>query len=140
MMMMMMDTMINQSGNMKQSKQVIIIRKDLKCRRGKEISQGAHASMSFLTKRITSNPAQIALSVSEVHWLQNSFRKITCCVDSENELLQIHQRALDLGLESHLITDSGFTEFNGVPTNTAVAIGPDWEERINPVTQNLKLY
>lgn len=125
---------------MKQSKQVIIIRKDLKCRRGKEISQGAHASMSFLTRRIVSNPAQIALSAPEVHWLLNSFRKITCCVNSEEELLEIHKMALDAGLESHLITDNGLTEFNGIPTNTAVAIGPDWEDRINPVTQNLKLY
>ena len=29
-------------------KQVIIIRKDLKMRRGKEIAQGSHASMAFL--------------------------------------------------------------------------------------------
>jgi PTH2 family peptidyl-tRNA hydrolase len=34
------------------TKQVIVIRKDLKMRRGKEIAQGSHASMAFLTRRI----------------------------------------------------------------------------------------
>ena len=32
------------------TKQVIAIRKDLKMRRGKEIAQGSHASMAFLTE------------------------------------------------------------------------------------------
>jgi peptidyl-tRNA hydrolase len=32
------------------TKQIIVIRRDLKMRRGKEISQGAHASMMFLIK------------------------------------------------------------------------------------------
>jgi peptidyl-tRNA hydrolase len=34
-----------------QTKQVIVIQRGLKMRRGKEISQGCHAAMSFLTKR-----------------------------------------------------------------------------------------
>jgi PTH2 family peptidyl-tRNA hydrolase len=33
-------------------KQVIVIRKDLKMRRGKEIAQGAHAAMAWLTNRL----------------------------------------------------------------------------------------
>jgi len=36
------------------TKQVIVIRKDLKMRRGKEIAQGAHASIAFLTARFKS--------------------------------------------------------------------------------------
>ena len=38
-----------------------------------------------------------------------------------------------------IIRDSGFTEFNGVPTLTAVAIGPDYPEVIDPLTKHLKL-
>ena len=37
-------------------KQVILIRKDLKMRRGKEIAQGSHASMEFLVSRIRQQP------------------------------------------------------------------------------------
>lgn len=122
------------------TKQVIIIRKDLKMRRGKEVSQGSHASMSFLTKRIISNPVSFKLNEAEVHWINNSFRKITCVANNEKELLEIHQKALDLGLESHIILDNGATEFGGVKTYTAVAIGPDWDERVDLVTKNLVLY
>ena len=34
------------------TKQVIVIRRDLRMRRGKEIAQGAHASMAWLRQRI----------------------------------------------------------------------------------------
>ena len=38
-------------------KQVIVMRKDLKMRRGKEIAQGAHASMAFLAKKALAGQA-----------------------------------------------------------------------------------
>ena len=34
------------------TKQVIVIRRDLRMRRGKEIAQGAHASMAWLRQRV----------------------------------------------------------------------------------------
>jgi len=37
---------------------------------------------------------------------------------SEVELMAIHYRAIELGLEVHLITDSGKTEVHGQPTRT----------------------
>jgi peptidyl-tRNA hydrolase, PTH2 family len=36
----------------KRIKQVIVMRHDLKMRRGKQIAQGAHASMSFICRRL----------------------------------------------------------------------------------------
>lgn len=38
------------------------------------------------------------------------------------------------------ITDVGRTEFNGVPTITALAIGPNKSEDIDKITGHLKLY
>ncbi|MDX1812973.1 MAG: peptidyl-tRNA hydrolase, partial [Gammaproteobacteria bacterium] len=38
---------------MNRIKQVILIRKDLTMRRGKEIAQGSHASMAFLVEQLT---------------------------------------------------------------------------------------
>ena len=58
-------------------------------------------------------------------WLTGSFAKVCCRVDSEEELLQIHDKALESGLEVYLITDSSRTEFHGQPTRTCLAIGPD---------------
>ena len=127
-------------------KQVIVIRKDLKMRRGKEIAQGAHASMKFISKRIQANldttarSSQIEFSPEELAWFTGAFKKICLIVHSEEELLKIHQQALDAGLVSELVQDRGLTEFGGVPTYTCLGIGPDEPEKIDKITGHLKLY
>ena len=128
------------------TKQVIVMRTDLGMRKGKMIAQGAHASMAFLTRKpITVDDYRGTgllhgeLTVAEVDWMKNSYTKICVRVDSLDELIHIHEAALECGLVSHLITDSGKTEFDGVPTITCCAIGPDDSELINHVTGHLKL-
>jgi PTH2 family peptidyl-tRNA hydrolase len=121
------------------AKQVIVIRKDLKMRRGKEIAQGAHAAMAWLTRLIVQQMPP-RLTSAETVWLTGKFTKIVCTVDSEVELLQLYVKAQEAHLRVCLIEDSGATEFNGVPTNTCLAIGPDWSELIDPITSHLKLY
>jgi PTH2 family peptidyl-tRNA hydrolase len=136
------------------TKQVIVIRRDLNMRKGKMCAQASHASMSFLTKTLKPtlripefgmprhvNPFSVHITnLDEVqHWLENSFRKIVCYVNSEEELLEVHQKALDAGLISHLIEDNGATEFNGVKTKTCIAIGPHWDEKFDGITDHLQL-
>ncbi|MGZ3473591.1 MAG: aminoacyl-tRNA hydrolase [Polyangiales bacterium] len=122
-------------------KQVIVVRRDLKMRRGKEIAQGSHASMAFLTERLRiAHGAAPHLSDVEREWLFAHCAKICVRVDSEAELLDVHHKARAAGLESHLIRDAGHTEFGGVPTLTACAVGPDEAERIDPITSSLTLY
>ena len=125
-------------------KQVILIRKDLKMRRGKEIAQGSHASMEFLVSRLRSaeqaGVVNLELESSEISWLREGTRKICLQVSSEQQLLDIHEKALGHGLKSHLIRDSGKTEFGGIPTLTACAIGPDSSDEIDAVTGDLGLY
>lgn len=134
---------------MSDTKQVIIIRKDLKMRRGKEISQGAHASMGVFTKfaEITTDPFHpdkpyMVCSINQAieSWLESSFTKVTVTVDSEQELLELEQKAKEANIPHCLITDNGKTEFNSIPTKTALAIGPGWSEDIDKITGNLKLY
>jgi PTH2 family peptidyl-tRNA hydrolase len=126
------------------TKQVIVIRKDLRMRRGKEIAQGAHAAMAFVTRRIDTvvYPGRIYRDFTDAQkeWLATSFRKVCVRVNSETELLNIKDVAEANGLEVHLITDNGLTEFGGVPTPTCLAIGPDYDEKIDAVTGNLELY
>jgi PTH2 family peptidyl-tRNA hydrolase len=120
---------------------VIVMRHDLKMRRGKQIAQGAHASMSFLCRRLQIQPS-VSLtdfSDSERAWLAGSFAKICCRVNSEEELMSIHDQATSAGLQVHLITDSGKTEFHGQPTRTCLAIGPDDAAKIDAVTGHLEL-
>lgn len=130
-------------GDIKAPKQVIVMRKDLKLRRGKEISQACHATMKFLCDKMRSkegNQHEIFLSEVEVAWIHGNFTKICVQVSSEAELIEIHQKALAQQLASCLIQDAGLTEFKGVPTLTCVAIGPDLPEKIDKVTGHLSLY
>ncbi|MCA9108750.1 MAG: aminoacyl-tRNA hydrolase [Planctomycetaceae bacterium] len=122
-------------------KQVIVMRHDLKMRRGKQIAQGAHASMSFICRRLQQHDSVSMKDFSEVEraWLTGAFAKVCCRVDSEHELMMIHDRAVEAGLEVHLITDSGKTEFHGVPTRTCLAIGPDEAMKIDQITGDLQL-
>jgi PTH2 family peptidyl-tRNA hydrolase len=75
-----------------------------------------------------------------MEWIESGFTKVCVRVDSEEQLLEVYQRAKDAGLAAHLITDSGKTEFDGVPTKTCCAIGPDYSDRIDKVTGHLELY
>ncbi len=123
-------------------KQVIVIRRDLRMRRGKEIAQGAHAATAWLRERVLASGffGRVALAPAEREWLELGSRKVTVKVSSEAELLAVYGKARQAGLVVHLITDRGVTEFGGVPTRTCLAVGPDYDDRIDPVTGDLELY
>jgi peptidyl-tRNA hydrolase, PTH2 family len=123
-------------------KQVIVIRRDLRMRRGKEIAQGAHAATAWLRERVLQSGffGRVVLSPVEREWLELSNRKVTVRVNSEDELLAVYEKARQAGLVVHVITDRGMTEFGGVPTRTCLAVGPDYDDRIDPVTGDLELY
>lgn len=125
-------------------KQVIVIRKDLNMRRGKECAQVAHASMTFLMKKVidnirSSHNADISITTVEWEWMTNNFAKIVLQVNSEEELLELYKKAKGESLEAHLIKDLGLTELK-VPTYTCMAIGPDESHLIDKITSHLRLY
>lgn len=122
-------------------KQVIVMRHDLKMRRGKQIAQGAHASMAFLTRRLQSRTTigMDDFSPNEQTWILGSFAKVCVRCNSEEELVAIYDKAIESLLEVHLITDNGRTEFHGQPTRTCLAIGPDDAAKIDQVTGHLEL-
>ena len=130
------------------TKQVLVVRRDLKMRKGKIGAQCAHASMMVLLNsggfsRSLSEPYQIytfPLTTSLAKWLSGDFTKVCVYVDSEADLKAIHQKALAANVPTALCVDSGKTEFHGVPTPTVVAVGPDWVENIDPITGGLPLY
>lgn len=139
-------------------KQVIVIRSDLKMRRGKECAQAAHASMKWLADRIKQLPpgqdwydaddpnrpksinVDLTISLDEEAWLFGKFTKICVRAESEAQLLALEKAAKDAGLTTGLIQDSGATEFGGVPTYTALAIGPNEASAIDAITGALVLY
>lgn len=131
-------------------KQVIVMRSDLGMRKGKMIAQGAHASMKVLldagsfARDSDSRYAPLLFSIvidnNWEDWLNGAFTKICVRCDSEADLLALYEEAKAAKLPCSLITDSGATEFNGVPTNTCIAIGPAEALAIDSITGKLKLF
>lgn len=129
-------------------KQVIVLRNDLNMRKGKMCSQAAHASMATLlnlggihSSIDTKEDYLLIPIVSEAleKWIEGAFTKITLQCSSEAELLSLYEKAKGANLLCSLIQDNGLTEFKGVKTYTAIAIGPDYSEKIDVITGGLKL-
>ena len=113
-------------------KQVIVMRTDLNMRRGKSVSQGAHGSVMGV----------LALPSNDKYrrkWLKDGMTKITVKCPSLEELIALQLEAEKLNIPVVKVTDAGLTEFNGVPTDTCIVLGPYLADEINRVTGDLKL-
>ena len=110
-------------------KQVILIRQDLKLPKGKAAAQVAHASVEAVLK---SDKKLVST------WRDEGMAKIVLKVKDQKELIKYFQQAKDEGLTTSLITDAGKTVI-APGTKTCVGIGPDEEEKIDHITENLKL-
>jgi PTH2 family peptidyl-tRNA hydrolase len=122
---------------MEEYKQVIVIRTDLNMRRGKMVAQGAHACVIAVLDTISNGSAGRQQALRD--WIANGMTKICVGIDSEMELTQVAADAANAGLTVHLVTDSGRTEFGGVPTKTCLAIGPNEKHAIDLITGTLRL-
>jgi len=118
------------------TKQVLVYRRDLNMRKGKIAAQCAHASMAvfFRRKRGTVDELVVPLDGPMAEWVSARFSKICLSVEDEDALLRAHAAARAAGLPCALITDAGRTEFHGVPTRTAIAIGPAAIPEIDAIT------
>lgn len=114
---------------MQELKQVILVRDDLKLPKGKMGAQCAHASVEAVLR---SDKDKLG------DWLDMGQKKVVLKVESEKELIQYFQKAKDLGFTASLITDAGRTVL-APGTKTCVAIGPDYDEKIDKLTGNLKM-
>jgi PTH2 family peptidyl-tRNA hydrolase len=129
-----------------ESKQVLVMKKfpkDRNLRTGKYVAQGSHASVGALFSQgeVDGDYFKIPLKDPFVkEWVTGRFKKITLYVETDEELVDIFNKAQAAGLLSCLIRDAGLTEFGGVPTLTAVGIGPGNPAEIDKITGNLKLF
>lgn len=128
---------------MKKTKQIIVIRKDLKMRRGKEIAQGSHASLKAILDLMRKEGDTLVLDLKKYkgleQWIDNRFTKVCVQCNSEQELDDLYEQAKQANLICTMIIDEGLTEFNGVHTKTCIAIGPGPEDEINKITGHLSL-
>ena len=112
-----------------ETKQVIVVRYDLKMDKGKMASQVAHASLEAAMKC-----DQRMLD----KWRESGMKKVVLRVGSEHDLVDIYEKARRAGVKAVLVQDAGKTAFKK-PTRTCVGIGPDSSKRIDRITGELKL-
>ena len=131
-------------------KQVIVMRKDLKMRKGKMAAQAAHASMKVFFDRMErvedsdiDSATGIAYKVTPTNemimWMEGAFTKVVVGCDSENEIYALQKLATELEIPNAVIVDNGLTEFHGEKTVTCIAIGPADAEKIDPLTGGFSL-
>ena len=134
---------------------MIVMRRDLKMRKGKIAAQSGHACVEAILRTLARDDLLQKMSFDAegmpvldggddskpvVQWFMNGEAKICVYVDSEEALLNIHKQAEEAGFVSALICDAGMTEFHGEPTLTCLAIEPLPSELIDPITAGLPLY
>ena len=140
-----------------ETKQVIVFRKDLLkgehgIRKGKFAAQCCHASLGALLKCFSKYqcvyPGEQVTTRYEVEfgsdcvldsWLNGTFTKVVVSVDNEEQLRELDKECDELDIPHALITDSGLTEFHGVPTVTCLGIGPWEKNQRDSITGNLQL-
>ena len=140
---------------MYRSKMMIVMRRDLKMRKVKIAAQAGHACIDAilvaLNKEGRINDFEITddgiiLKDSDKSttplsdWFKYGCAKICVYVDSEEELMNIADKAKEKGIIVAVITDAGMTEFHGVPTKTCLAVEPLPAEVADELTRNLPLY
>ena len=122
-------------------RQIIVFRRDLTMRKGKIAAQVAHGAMAVFFQRTTEllplpgggTELRMVLSDDLAAWVTGSFAKVVLQVEGEADLLRLRDLAAEAGLPHALITDSGRTEFHGVPTHTVLAIGPARRSQTDPL-------
>lgn len=113
---------------------IIVMRRDLKMRKGKIAAQAGHACVDVVLKALNKNESRIK------EWLLQGSTKICVYVDSEEELLNIARKANEMGVTVAVITDAGMTDFHNIPTKTCLALEPLPVEIADKLTGNLPLY
>ena len=110
-------------------KQVIVMRADLKMSRGKIAAQACHACLGAYKK---------AEDRVIKRWETEGEKKVVLKVNDLEELFEIYELAKVTNMPIYLVHDAGHTELPR-STITCLGIGPDDEEKIDKITQDLKL-
>ena len=117
-------------------KLTVCVRKDLAMSPGKIASQVAHACLQLATNL----EADLNRKALVKQWQEYSSEKIVVleCTSLEN-MSAVQAKASELGVFTAPIADAGRTEVDS-GTVTCMGVGPGYEDIIDQITGNLKLY
>ena len=139
------------------STQMIVVRQDLKMRKGKIAAQAGHACVEATLMALARERRldEVRLSDDEgwvylddegteptplSEWFDAGVAKVCVYVDCEEDLLDLARRGREQGFLVALVRDAGLTEFHGEPTFTCLAFEPLAAEQIDPLTGDLPLF
>ncbi|KAJ3652526.1 hypothetical protein Zmor_018482 [Zophobas morio] len=109
------------------------VRNDLKMQKGKVAAQCGHAAMAAYAKALEQTPQTLE------RWLRFGGTKIAVRIDSEDELLELDEKAREMNVLSSIIRDAGQTQV-APGTRTVIALGPAPKTVLDKITGHLKLY
>ena len=137
------------------TKMMIVMRRDLKMRKGKIAAQAGHACIDAVLQALKKEGRMDDLVMSAdgmilkvadkpnsplCEWFNGGCTKVCVYVDSEDALLEIAEKAENRGIIAAVITDWGLTEFHGEHTKTCLALEPLPAEVADELTGGLPLY
>ncbi len=137
------------------TKMMIVMRRDLKMRKGKIAAQAGHACVDAILAALKKEDrlgdiemTQGGMTLKNIDkaptplsdWFVSGCTKVCVYVDSEEELLCIAAEAEKRGIIASVITDWGLTEFHGEHTKTCLALEPLPAEVADELTGGLPLY
>ncbi|RMF90981.1 MAG: peptidyl-tRNA hydrolase [Methanobacteriota archaeon] len=113
-------------------KQIIVVRTDLKMSPGKMAAQVAHASLS------AAEEAAARWQDWYRAWKAEGQKKVVVKAASEDEIIELYNRARAGDVPCYIVNDAGLTELPP-GTTTTLGIGPGPNEVIDRFTGHLKL-
>ena len=107
----------------------MVVRTDLKMRKGKIAAQCCHGAIGAYKKSPLDKVRK---------WENEAYAKVVLKVQTLDELEELKKIADEKGIVSYLVVDAGRTQ---IPTSsvTVLALGPDEDEILDEVTGDLKL-
>ena len=113
-------------------KMVVVTRMDLRLSQGKLAAQVAHAAVACSLGTKKKNPKWFN------KWQNEGAKKVVLKVVSEEDFFPLREKAEELKMTAHIITDAGHTEIPA-GTITVLGIGPAPDNIIDQVTGDLEI-
>ena len=110
-------------------KQIMVVRTDLKMKKGKIAAQCCHGAIGAYKKSPSDKIKK---------WENEAYGKVVLKVKTLEELNEIKKLADKKGVVNYMVVDAGKTQ---IPASsvTVLALGPDEDEILDEITGDLKL-
>ncbi|KAK0533646.1 hypothetical protein OC834_001932 [Tilletia horrida] len=128
------DKMVRSKAGMllEECKMMLVVRTDLKMDKGKIAAQCGHATLAAYKAALRNTPEYVQ------QWERLGQAKVAVKCSSEQELLEVEQRAKKFGVVAKSITDAGRTQIPA-GTRTVVGVGPGPVSLMDKITGGFKL-